>query len=259
MEGKKFLAFDLETVRQFPEGESWRDHRPLGIGCAAAAAQDWEGPVHWCTVTAEGSVAERMSPEDLRAMVRQLQAAQSRGYTLVTWNGTGFDFDVLAEESGLWEECQQMALDHVDMMFQVYCKMGYPIALAQAARGMDTQGKTEGMDGKLATEMWAEGDREPVIAYCQQDAEATLELAVEAQNKEKLAWHSRAGREHNLQLHVGWLTVRQAINLAMPDTSWMDEPIPRGDFTRWLGPEAELARPVFQYPPRAAAGGRQPG
>ena len=248
MEPRNYLAFDLETVKQFPEGGDWREHRPLGIGCAAATAPDWGGTIHWCTVDAEGNVAERMSREDLKIMVRELAAARDRGYTLLTWNGLGFDFDVLAEESGMDEECRALALGHVDMMFHIYCKMGYPVGLAACAKGMETRGKTEGMDGKLATEMWAQGDREPVILYCEQDTEATLEVALACENAGKASWISRAGRTNNLQLHVGWLTVAQALNLPEQDTSWMDDPIPRASFTTWLGPQGETARPVFRYP-----------
>ena len=245
---RMYLAFDLETVKPFPDGEDWRPHRPLGIGCAAAAAREWDSPIHWCSVTPEGEIADQMSREDLQLMVRQLTAAAARGYTITTWNGLGFDFDVLGEESGLVEECRSLALSHVDMMFQVHCKMGHPVALAQAAKGMETTGKTEGMDGKLATEMWALGDREPVVLYCEQDVEATLELALACEEQGKLVWIARSGRPSTLQLHVGWMTVGQAMNLPEPDTSWMDTPIPRESFTAWLGPEAMPTRPVFRYP-----------
>ena len=44
---------------------------------------------------------------------------------------------------------------------------GLPGGLAACAKSMETRGKTEGMDGKLATEMWAQGDREPVVLYCE--------------------------------------------------------------------------------------------
>ena len=31
------------------------------------------------------------------------------GYTIVIWNGIGFDFDILAEESEMPEECKAIA------------------------------------------------------------------------------------------------------------------------------------------------------
>ena len=38
---RRYLAFDIETAKDFPgEGSDWRSHRPLGISCAATLASD---------------------------------------------------------------------------------------------------------------------------------------------------------------------------------------------------------------------------
>ncbi len=163
-----------------------------------------------------------------------------QGYTLLTWNGLGFDFDVLAEESEMQAECRQLAVRHVDMMFHVFCELGYPIGLAAAARGMGTTGKTEGMDGALATRMWQEGNRQPVVEYCAQDVRATLELGNACEERQRMSWTSRAGIPHTLNLRRGWRAVREAAARPRPDTSWMTGPIPRSNFTGWLeaGPTA---------------------
>ena len=126
MTERKYLAFDIETVKEFPDGADWRDHRPLGIGCAAACSVDMPEPLRWHDGVPGGDgIADRMSRDSLAALVRSLVSLSGQGYTLLTWNGTGFDFDVLAEESGLREECQQLALSHVDMMFHLFCVRGY--------------------------------------------------------------------------------------------------------------------------------------
>lgn len=72
------------------------------------------------------------------------------GYTIVTWNGLSFDFDVLAEESGMIEKCRTLAINHVDMMFHALCRLGHGISLDSAAKGMDLLGKNEDMTGILA-------------------------------------------------------------------------------------------------------------
>ena len=38
---RKYAAFDLETGADIPEDDDWRDHRPLGITCAALYAPEF--------------------------------------------------------------------------------------------------------------------------------------------------------------------------------------------------------------------------
>ena len=232
---RKYAAFDLETSAEIPDEEDWRDYRPLGITCAALYAPELGEPVRWCGTASDGEIADVMSREELGLMVRQLHNLVARqGFTIVTWNGLGFDFEVLAEESGMPRECAQLALGHIDMMFQVFCKKGYPIGLDTAAQGMGLEGKTKGMDGAAAVRMWHEGKREEVIEYCAQDVRATLGVAQAGEKAGTLKWNSKSGRNQSLSLRAGWLTVRQATKLPKPATSWMDDPIPRDQFTGWL-------------------------
>lgn len=229
---RKYLAYDIETVKPFPDGDDWKPYRPLGIGCAAAHAEDLD--LEWFSEEADGTISERMNPRDLTTMVEQLAHLSRSGYTIATWNGLGFDFDVLAEESGMEPECIELALDHVDMMFHIFMAKGHPLGLNTAATGMGLPGKTEGMDGKKATEMWAQGDRRPVIDYCAQDVVATLDVARACERMGRLDWVSRAGRNQRLNLRGGWMDVRSAVKLPDPDNSWMSEPMLRGQFTDWL-------------------------
>ena len=229
-----YIAFDIETVKEFPDGDDWREHRPLGIACAAAYSEHLSHKsVTWCSTTPEG-IADQMTPEDLQIMVAQLCNISARGFTIVTWNGLGFDFDVLAEESGMLAKCRELALDHVDMMFQLFTNKGYALGLSTAAAGMDTTGKTEGMDGGQAVQRWADGCREEVLDYCVQDVRATYELAVKCQEIKVLNWRSRANRPQTLFMPDGWLTVGQAMRAPLPNTEWMTDPIPRSNFTAWL-------------------------
>ena len=234
---KKYLAFDIETIKPFPDGEDWRPHRPLGMSCAAAHSEDMD--LTWFSRNSDGTIADQMSPEDLRAMVEELATLTQpeNGYTIVTWNGLGFDFDVLAEESGMQDVCERMALYHVDMMFHLFAVKGYLLGLETASKGMGLPGKTEGMDGRKAIEMWADGDRQPVIDYCAQDVRATLDLALECQKQGRLEWQSRSGRRQILAIRGGWMNVKEAMSIQEPDTSWMTDPIPRSNFTGWLRPD----------------------
>jgi hypothetical protein len=130
---RRYLAFDIETAKDVPGDDfNWKAHRPLGISCAAALRCDADEPMLWYGKKDDGTPAGQMSRDEAGDLVRALARLASEGYTLLTWNGLGFDFDVLAEE-----------------------------------------------------------------------------------------------------LPQGWLTVREAMQLPQPDTSWMDRAIPRHTYTHW--------------------------
>jgi hypothetical protein len=231
-ETRKYLAFDIETAK-IPDGD-WRSCRPLGISCAATFFGDGREPTLWHGGD-RARPADKMSREEATALVRYLSEQVAQGCTLVTWNGVGFDLDVLAEESGMREECKRLALAHVDMMFQVLCRLGHGVSLDAAARGMGVAGKPEGMNGAVAPALWAEGKREEVLRYVAGDVRTTLDVARVCEGCGELRWVARSGRLRCMTLREGWLTVREALELPLPDTSWMDEPWPRERFTGWTG------------------------
>src|SRR5262245_37922053 len=133
--GFKFLAFDLETARVQPLAvRNWNRLRPLGISCAATYRGGATAPLLWYGRTPQQVPAPQMSVSDVRSLVNYLKKQVSRGYTIVTWNGIGFDFDVLAEESGLFKRCKSLALGHIDMMFHMLCQLGFGVSLNAAAR-----------------------------------------------------------------------------------------------------------------------------
>ena len=49
------------------------------------------------------------------SFVEYLATQVENGYTIVTWNGLGFDFDILADESQMLAECRQLAIGHVQL------------------------------------------------------------------------------------------------------------------------------------------------
>src|SRR5262245_29758890 len=134
---RRYLAFDIETAKDIPgEDFNWRPHRPLGITCAATLASDATEVRLWHGTTSDGALANQMTRDDVAALVEYLCAMAHDGFTILTWNGLGFDFDILAEESGAAANCHECALCHVDMMFHIVCSLGYPVALDRGAQGM---------------------------------------------------------------------------------------------------------------------------
>jgi hypothetical protein len=231
----RYLSFDIESSKLLPAGASEiLAYRPLGVSCAAASLSDSSETVTWFGRSPGGGYAPQMSPAEAASMVRDLMAYVRDGYTLVTWNGLGFDFDILAEESGLHAECAELALDHIDMLFHAVCVLGHPVSLQKATEGTGIDGKLAEMSGAEAPAAWAAGRFEEVLAYVRQDALATVELAEVCEERRELAWITRTGKKRRMPLEMGWLNVRAACQLPLPDTSWMSDPPSRERFTSWV-------------------------
>lgn len=237
----KYLAFDLEIAKEIPEDETdWKAHCPLGITCAAAASSDG-GLWNWWAAR-RGKFTAKMTKGDCQFLVLTLELLIEEGLTFLSWNGLGFDFHILAEESGMYEECKRLALNHIDMMFHFFCSKGYPLRLDAAARGMGLPGKPEGMDGAIAPRMWQNGEYHRVLDYVSWDGKNTLALAQAVDNAGYLGWTAQSGRANTWHCDK-WLTVKEAMELPEPNTSWMSDPWPRSKFYEWTGYEPEPPAP----------------
>lgn len=232
---RKYLAFDLEIAAIIPDGETdWKRHRPLGITCAATFRSDEPAPLIWHGMGNDPEDYQpRMSKNEVGFLVDYLACQGVAGYTILTWNGLSFDFNVLAEESGMHDECVELALNHVDMMFHIFCLRGHYLGLDKAAKGLGLPGKTEGMNGALAPQLWSDGNYQQVLDYVAQDAHTTLDVAQAAEVLGGVPWTSQKGKQ-NLVGIERWLPVREAMGFSLPDTSWMTNPPTRESFTKWM-------------------------
>lgn len=234
--GRRYLAFDIETAKaQSANDYDWRLSRPLGISCAATFLSGADKPLFWHGGTNRKRPANQMRRQEVQGLVNYLVKHVQSGYSIVTWNGLGFDFEILAEESGMFEKCKNLALDHVDMMFHALCRLGHGISLDSAAKGMDVTGKGANLLGALAPQFWAEGRREEVLEYVAHDVEVTLQLAELCGDRGFLRWVTGSGRGRKLPLPNGWLSVRLAKKLPRTGRSWMWPRWSRTRFTAWLG------------------------
>jgi hypothetical protein len=232
---RKYLAFDIETAKEIPGvGFDWKPHRPLGIACAAVLPSNAEKAILWHGTTESSTPSQKMASADAGNLVKCLLEYVENGYTLLTWNGLGFDMNILAEESGMLAACKEMALSHVDMMFHVFCTQGFPVSLDKAAQALGIPGKPPGMTGLLAPQLWAQGKFQEVLDYVVQDVRIAMGIALKCETQRKFEWITQKGFKKSMDLPQGWLAVRDAIRLPEPDTSWMSRPIPRSEFSGWL-------------------------
>ena len=242
----KLASFDLEIAKAV-EGDDWQAQRPLGISCAMAMTNNPlttdPGDNPWL-LTWKGD--PQLSMGGAEDMVRKLQWLAEWDYTIVTVNGAGFDFAVLAEESGMVAECADLMLNHhCDMMMMSVCKLGWRVGLESLAHGAGVQGKLhnvslkdgriiDNMNGAMAPQLWAEGEHEAVLSYLKDDVRATLETAERAVELGSLGWYSSKGRWWKVPLVDGRLpTVAECLAWPRPDTSWMSDPIDPDALVAW--------------------------
>lgn len=224
-----YCAFDLEIYKSIPEGETdWKRHRPLGISCAATLLSGQEEPMLWW-----GTDYGPMTVAECQALVAYLQRKQASGTTIISWNGLGFDFENLSIESGLHAECADLALNHIDLMFQFFAIKGFPLGLDACAKGCGLPGKTEGMDGAKAPELWQAGEYAKVLEYVGQDVKTTIDIAETVERQKGFDWTAKSGRRNSVRINK-WLTVAECLALPEPDNSWMSEPMQRSTFAGWL-------------------------
>jgi hypothetical protein len=105
---------------------------------------------------------------------------------------------------------------------------------------MGLEGKLEGMTGAMAPVMWAEGEdeRNEVLKYVQQDARVTGLVYASLIKSGRLRWISKKGRTNFWRVGSRIRTVAEALKMPEPNTSWMDDPLPRSKFTDWLDAKA---------------------
>lgn len=232
---KNLLAFDLETAAAPPAARE--DNWAIGVTCGVTHREE-DSPIRWHgMIQPDERYSLRMPAGIVRSLTQYLISAGERNQ-IVTINGAHFDFQVLAAECqcpDTVKALRELALDHYDPCLQMLCQRGFPVGLEALCKGFGLRGKSEGMDGATAASQWfgSRSDQEQVLAYCEQDARATLDVALNIQSAEGMRWVSkRSGKR--LWEPGGLLTVRECLELPLPNVDWMDDPPSREDFVGWL-------------------------
>jgi hypothetical protein len=244
---RKYASWDIETHKILPDDANIMENRPLGITCISLHCTGQEKTrLFYSGSFASGEyegvpLARKMNHQELVNFVEELYAACVSGFTPLAWNGN-FDFQILLEELGgkYSEEIKKMARYSVDPMYHLFCIKGYPLALETAAQGLKVEGKTEGMSGALAPQMWQESEegRRKVLEYVAQDAVVPLKVVEAIEKKGGISWVSKSGRLQFCPMKP-ILTVKEAFELPAPDNSWMKEPIPKSEFYTWAFDESD--------------------
>jgi len=235
---KKLASFDLEIAKILPENiNDILDYAPLGISCAALAFDDKSDVLF-------SQRYPQLSKQDCQKLVKDLINYVASGYTLVTWNGCSFDFRVLAQESAIYEECGQLALNHVDLMLIVTFTKGWYLGLDKALRGAGVSGKVkklklsngeilEDINGAHVPKLWKKREFSAVLTYLEGDVSKTLELVKTVQDSHVINWVSGSGNFQSVSV-PRLMTVKECFDIPLPDTSWMSNPPQRKTFVEWI-------------------------
>lgn len=227
---QKYIAMDLEIFNTPVEGVSWDEQRPFGISCASLYGSDWDMPSLYYMKRKDGSPRPiKMTSDAVKKFAMDINYWAGKGYTIVTVNGLGFDFRTIAEESQskpIAKLCTNLAWseNHIDFTFITICAKGYGVGLQALADGFMIPGKTEGMHGSLAPEMWRNGtdqDRYKVLEYVGQDSISTCHIAQDAAELLAIIWISQKGKENRLYFDKKVPNVIECLEYPVLDTSWM--------------------------------------
>ena len=247
----KFASFDLESAEALPNEVPYNTDcfRNLGIVCAAVALVDSDKCMQWNLtediIFWKSETTERLTKEDCQEIVRDLLLLVDEGYTFITWNGTNFDFRLLAVQSEMYTECALLAYrHHVDMMLYVVFYKGHYLSLQKALEGIGNIGKLHDValnDGTILTDMeggkapylWRCGEFDAVLTYLNYDVTEPLAVLQFMYKKHRIQWFSKTGNPQVL-LITEIKTVKNLLYDSNDHPDWGKYQITRTQFIDWM-------------------------
>lgn len=239
----RLLSFDIEIAEVFDlrNGEDLDAHGPFHISVASTAILGGEERL-WYSAARDGTPAPAMTATGAAGLLGYLDRMQRAGYMVCAWNGLGFDLRWIAHNAGDLELGARVALGSYDPMFQFFNQRGFPVGLAAVGRGMGVA-RSKLMSGADAPREWRDGNYQAVKDYVMQDSRITNDIVAAIVQRKEVRWVTARGtvsREPMSPLK----TVRAVLADPEPDQSWMDRPMPRRRFHRWIPPDLKEAAPL---------------
>lgn len=224
---ENLVALDIEISAIIPEGADWDLYRPFGISCVGLSTADKPRIVY--------AKNNKLSPKEIDGLVAQLRNIHEIGSRFVTWNGLRFDFSVLAEESGEYHLFSEIALNHYDLMFQLYNQLGYPVGLDATAKGFGLSGKYQNISGAMVPILWSNGERQRVFDYLSTDIDLTLLVAKNVERENEFRWQTKNGKLRTVKVER-LKTVREVLEENPPQVPawWKGPSMNRQDFMQWV-------------------------
>jgi hypothetical protein len=229
-----FISFDIEIVDDLPEGDVDLRKITPSVGAFCTTVDDvkffYDKPF--------------MTKETAKTLVNQMMNLYKEGYIPFGWNFLSFDFQLLAHYTQMYEECAKLVLNGIDGMFNVVARKGYFLSLDKVLKGANIESKVHSVTlkdgtnfsdekiGAKAPLLWRSGEYEAVQEYLHGDVVQPLKFIKHWETKKEIRWTSNSGKPMLIKTEP--LTVKECLQLPIPDTSWMSDVKPRTEFYSWI-------------------------
>jgi len=213
------IYLDIELCDNIPEGWDRESPSPLDIACICTLVHD--GDKKKCDVA--HNEGKPMTDDQIKSVCDIIKDVYNRGGEIVTWNGVGFDMQLLGKaDPDIIEIITSKA--HIDLMFHFTRKKGYMIGLGKVAEAFGVGSKT--MTGLDAVKLWNQGEFQKVIDYNINDVKILMKVHRKVHKHSKIKWLTRANNITYLKVEPTELSVMNSIQIPRPpntETSWMSE------------------------------------
>ncbi len=229
----KLLSFDIEIsdVFEMRKNEDMEKYAPFHISVATTAIHNGEERM-WYSEDDEGRPALNLTKQRAHELLEYLDEMQQKEFIVCAWNGLNFDLKWIGHQADDMALAARIALKSYDPMFQFFNQAGFPVSLGKVAEGMGIPQKKL-MDGEDAPKEWRAGNYQKVMDYCLGDCQMTNLIVLAIQKAREVRWVTGRGRISSKPM-PRIKTVEEVIRDPEPDQSWMDTPIPKSKFYKWI-------------------------
>ncbi|MBU0479693.1 MAG: ribonuclease H-like domain-containing protein [Proteobacteria bacterium] len=229
----KLLSVDIEISDVFELGryEDIEKYAPFHISVAATAIHGGEERF-WFSKDDTDRPAINLNRQRAHELLEYLDLMQRNGFMVCAWNGLNFDLKWIGHQAEDIPLAARIALKSFDPMFQFFNLAGFPVALGKVAEAMGIP-QEKLMDGADAPKAWRAGKHQEVMDYCLGDCQMTNLIVLAIQKTRQVRWVTAKGTISAKPM-PRLKSVEEVIKDPEPDQSWMDKPMPRSRFYKWL-------------------------
>lgn len=229
----KLLSFDIEISDVFELGkhEDIERYAPFHISVAATSIHEGDELV-WYSMDEEGSPAMNLTQRRAHELLEYLDEMQQIGFMVCAWNGLSFDLKWIGHQADDMTLAARIAMKSYDPMFQFFSQTGFPVSLGKVAEGMGIS-QVKLMAGADAPKEWCAGNYQKVMDYCLGDCQMTNLIVCAIQKTQQVRWVTSKGSISSKSMQR-LKSVAEVIQDPEPDQSWMDTPMQKAKFYKWI-------------------------